>query len=166
MFEFTRGCFKILKQSFRGPKRKFWDSKQAFREPQRPFRVSSECFRSETGVLGFRIHFVVMGAETNMAARLMGKAKVGSALVSERVYNSTKEYIGYDMTDPIEVKAVVCSFDPFTYISKIKSSISPLQHDRGLSHVTISSRVVITTSVKSVVPIFAFNHGFESFVEQ
>ncbi len=62
-----------------------------------------QCF---TGVCGHpsRHDFVVMGAETNMAARLMGKAKVGSALVSERVYNATKDYIGYDMTDPIEVK--------------------------------------------------------------
>ena len=62
-----------------------------------------QCF---TGVCGHpsRHDFVVMGAETNMAARLMGKAKTGSALVSERVYNATKDYIGYDMTDPIEVK--------------------------------------------------------------
>ena len=62
-----------------------------------------QCF---TGVCGHasRHDFVVMGAETNMAARLMGKAKIGSALVSERVYNATKDYIGYDMTDPIEVK--------------------------------------------------------------
>lgn len=62
-----------------------------------------QCF---TGVCGHpsRCDFVVMGAETNMAARLMGKAKAGSALVSERVYNATQNYIGYDMTDPIEVK--------------------------------------------------------------
>ncbi len=62
-----------------------------------------QCF---TGVCGHpsRCDFVVMGAEINMAARLMGKAKVGSALVSERVYNATQNYIGYDMTDPIEVK--------------------------------------------------------------
>ena len=62
-----------------------------------------QCF---TGVCGHpsRHDFVVMGAETNMAARLMSKAKVGSALVSERVYNATKDYMSYDMTDPIEVK--------------------------------------------------------------
>ncbi len=62
-----------------------------------------QCF---TGVCGHasRCDFVVMGAEINMAARLMGKAKTGSALVSERVYNATKDYMSYDMTDPIEVK--------------------------------------------------------------
>ena len=62
-----------------------------------------QCF---TGVCGHpsRSDFVVMGAETNMAARLMGKAPIGSALVSERVYNATKNYIGYDMSNPMEVK--------------------------------------------------------------
>jgi len=62
-----------------------------------------QCF---TGVCGHpsRSDFVVMGAETNMAARLMGKTKIGSTLVSERVYNATKNYIGYDMSNPIEVK--------------------------------------------------------------
>ena len=62
-----------------------------------------QCF---TGICGHpsRCDFVVMRAEINMAARLMGKSKVGSALVSERVYNATQNYIGYDMTDPIEVK--------------------------------------------------------------
>ena len=62
-----------------------------------------QCF---TGICGHpsRNDFVVMGAETNMAARLMGKAEVGKILVSERVYNETQNYIGYDMSNPIEVK--------------------------------------------------------------
>ncbi len=62
-----------------------------------------QCF---TGICGHpsRSDFVVMGSETNMAARLMGKAKAGSTLVSERVYNATKNYIGYDMSNPMEVK--------------------------------------------------------------
>ena len=45
-----------------------------------------------------------MGAEINMAARLMGKAPTGTALASERVYNATSNYIGFDMTEPVEVK--------------------------------------------------------------
>eukprot|EP00942_MAST-04A_sp_MAST-4A-sp1_P003825 g3825.t1 len=62
-----------------------------------------QCF---TGICGHpsRNDFVVMGAETNMAARLMGKVDVGKILVSERVYNATQNYIGYDMSNPIEVK--------------------------------------------------------------
>ncbi len=62
-----------------------------------------QCF---TGICGHpsRNDFVVMGAETNMAARLMGKADIGKILVSERVYNATENYIGYDMSNPIEVK--------------------------------------------------------------
>ena len=61
------------------------------------------CF---TGVCGHisRADYVVMGPEVNMAARLMGKAKTGSILASERVYNATSSHIGYDMTDPIELK--------------------------------------------------------------
>ena len=72
-----------------------------------------QCF---TGICGHpsRCDFVVMGAETNMAARLMSKAKAGSALVSERVYNSTKDYIGYDMTNPIEVKGKDGTFRALT----------------------------------------------------
>ena len=59
-----------------------------------------QCF---TGIYGHpsRNDFVVMGAETNMAARLMGKVDVGKILVSERVYNATQNYIGYDMSNPI-----------------------------------------------------------------
>ncbi len=62
-----------------------------------------QCF---TGICGHpsRNDFVVMGAETNMAARLMGKAEEGKILVSERVYNATQNYIGYDMSNPMEVK--------------------------------------------------------------
>ena len=53
------------------------------------------------------IHYgmiIVMGTETNMAARLMGKAEKGTVLVSERVYNSTKAFMSYDVTKPIELK--------------------------------------------------------------
>ena len=39
-----------------------------------------------------------------MAARLMGKAEKGTVLVSERVYNSTKAFMSYDVTKPIELK--------------------------------------------------------------
>ena len=62
-----------------------------------------ECF---TGICGHasRHDFVVMGTETNMAARLMGKAESGTVLVSERVYNSTKDFMSYDVTKPIELK--------------------------------------------------------------
>ena len=62
-----------------------------------------QCF---TGICGHpsRNDFVVMGAETNMAARLMGKAALGKILVSERVYNATQSYVGYDMSNPMEVK--------------------------------------------------------------
>eukprot|EP00942_MAST-04A_sp_MAST-4A-sp1_P014921 g14921.t1 len=72
-----------------------------------------QCF---TGICGHpsRSDFVVMGAETNMAARLMGKAKVGSTLVSERVYNSTKDYMSYDMSNPIEVKGKDGTFRALT----------------------------------------------------
>ena len=72
-----------------------------------------QCF---TGVCGHasRCDFVVMGAEINMAARLMGKAKPGSALVSERVYNATKDYMSYDMTNPIEVKGKDGTFRALT----------------------------------------------------
>ena len=73
------------------------------------------CF---TGVCGHktRCDFVVMGSETNMAARLMGKAPIGSILASERVYNDTKDYIGYDVTAPIELKGrdgITRGFKPF-----------------------------------------------------
>ena len=68
-----------------------------------------QCF---TGICGHpsRNDFVVMGAETNMAARLMGKAALGKILVSERVYNATQNYIGYDMSNPMEVKGKDGSF--------------------------------------------------------
>ena len=61
---------------------------------------------SYTGVVGpkTRQDYVVMGTETNMAARLMGKARDGGILCSERVYNSTKDHVGYDMTEPVELK--------------------------------------------------------------
>ena len=39
---------------------------------------------------------------------------VGSALVSERVYNATKNYIGYDMSNPMEVKGKDGTFRALT----------------------------------------------------
>ena len=75
----------------------------SLKEPCKIGISMGSCF---TGVCGHisRADYVVMGPEVNMAARLMGKAKTGSILASERVYNATKNYMSYDMTDPIEVK--------------------------------------------------------------
>ena len=62
-----------------------------------------QCF---TGVCGHvtRCDFYCNGTRGKMAARLMGKAETGKILVSERVYNATQNYVGYDMTKPIELK--------------------------------------------------------------
>ena len=75
----------------------------SLKEPCKIGISMGSCF---TGVCGHvsRADYVVMGPEVNMAARLMGKAKTGSILASERVYNATSSHIGYDMTDPIELK--------------------------------------------------------------
>ena len=47
---------------------------------------------------------VVTGTEVNMSARLVAKAETGTALVSETVYHSTKNRIGYDMSDLLDLK--------------------------------------------------------------
>ena len=64
---------------------------------------TGNCF---TGVCGhsMRRDFVVMGTEVNMAARLLGKADIGTALCSEAVYEATKDNIGFDMTKPVTLK--------------------------------------------------------------
>ena len=47
---------------------------------------------------------MVAGTEVNMSARLVAKAEMGTALVSETVYHSTKNMIGYDMSDLLDLK--------------------------------------------------------------
>ena len=72
-------------------------------EPCKIGIAMGSCFAGVCGHIT-RADYVVMGPEVNMAARLMGKAKIGCILATERVYNATSSHIGYDMTDPIELK--------------------------------------------------------------
>ena len=51
-----------------------------------------------------RRDFVVMGAEVNMAARLMGKAPVGGVLVSKHVVKQTADAVEYEETAAFKVK--------------------------------------------------------------
>ena len=53
-----------------------------------------------------------------MAARLMGKAEKGTVLVSERVYNSTKDFMSYDVTKPIELKGRNGTLEPLNHCRK------------------------------------------------
>eukprot|EP00947_MAST-08B_sp_MAST-8B-sp1_P003978 g3978.t1 len=51
-----------------------------------------------------RRDFIVMGAEVNMAARLMGKAPIGQVMASKHVMEETESHIEYERTSSFKVK--------------------------------------------------------------
>ena len=77
-----------------------------------------DCFCGEVGP-PIRADYAVMGAEVNMAARLMGKAPNLGALVSKRVYNHSCSYIQFLKSDRIQVKGKDGSFHAYIPQSRI-----------------------------------------------
>jgi hypothetical protein len=51
-----------------------------------------------------RRDWTIMGTEVNMAARLCGKALVGTCFCSEKIYDLTKSHVSFDMSSPLLLK--------------------------------------------------------------
>mmetsp|Transcript_22021 Transcript_22021/g.45872 ORF Transcript_22021/g.45872 Transcript_22021/m.45872 type:complete len:1993 (-) Transcript_22021:215-6193(-) len=60
---------------------------------------------------------IVMGSEVNMAARLMGKAKPGSILVSKKVYKLTDHSVVYSGVITVNIKGFEGGFSSYSPVS-------------------------------------------------